>query len=126
MIQLQTKTIEQNEQFLDFIIASVDGQLKSMAEDVKQSTKDTHDRWIGFVKTFQQSHAEVVLLRMEVTRMADNMNALEGKINVLSQRVADKVQAIESSSEALSVKLSRVHEIVIQSAEMGQQQAAQS
>lgn len=91
MVHLQTEAIRQNEKLLDFIIRRLDQRLIEMGETIKQELgsvrhelSDMTNRWLVASKEASSSHNEVHLLRNEIVRLIDKMEAIERHIIVLT------------------------------------------
>jgi hypothetical protein len=94
MVHLQTQSIEQNKKLLDVIIKSLDGELKRIAQLVKEELSEIERRWLAVTKELTdtrneisreiaQTRNEMRIMKVELVRMSDGYQRLEQSIAVL-------------------------------------------
>jgi hypothetical protein len=80
MVRLQTQVIAQNEMLLDFVTKKLDGNLESFAGEVREELRDIEKRWLAASDVLNQNRGEMQIMRMELTRLADQYKQFEERV----------------------------------------------
>lgn len=80
MVHLQTRVIAQNESLIEFVTTRMEshvGQLDSRLTEIHHDLQDIEKRWLAMCREIDKGNAERQLMRMELTRIADQYQRVE-------------------------------------------------
>lgn len=90
MVRLQTQTLNQNQQLVDFIISLVEGDLRDIAVAIRQGLGELQARWLDVIGDLTAIRSEQQAIRTELSRLADRQARYE-------ERLASMMAFVEAS-----------------------------
>ena len=98
MVHLQTQSIEQNKKLLDVIINSVDGQLKEIAQTIRDELVQIEGRWIEAIREITEARVKIENLTVQVTSLSDDITRLAEGYQEIECKI-DGLAVVQSSKE---------------------------